>query len=163
MNLTMMMMTPATDNQGRQLAGAEPVPKNQQGDRDTNPLLDDGILPENQEVPELKSSTQDTPEPRSTPRDSTKDKRSLPNKKASSRPQRTRKPYDPKAFDKSKAPMAIVYVAQLSETATYHEAMTGPNRREWRGATDEELEALWRKGTFIIVLKPKGRQLISSK
>ena len=36
-----------SDNQGRQLAGAEPVPENQQGDRDTNPLLDDGILPEN--------------------------------------------------------------------------------------------------------------------
>ena len=81
----------------------------------------------------------------------------------SSRPKRTKRPYDPKAFDKSKAPIAIVYVAQLPEPATYQEAMTGPNRREWRGAVGEELEALWRKRTFTIVQKPKNRELISPK
>ena len=152
-----------------------------------NPSLNEGDIPGNRETPGNQEEGNETSETeirapefeglpttgRTSPEPAQNSKRgqkaTLPPKNqqlvsaASSRSRRTKKPYDSKAFDKSKAPMAIVYIARLPEPATYKEAMTGPNRREWRGATEEELEALRWKRTFIIVPRPKNRELITSK
>lgn len=79
---------------------------------------------------------------------------------------RATKPFDKYQFDKEAGRQVnehFTFVAQLQKPATYHEAMTGPQRREWKRAKDEELEALWKKCTFIIVLKPKDRKLITAK
>lgn len=161
------------DNSEKEPVSIEPASKNQQ-DAPSN----DEISENQQEIPTTDQETRENQQRLSNPRDASTDTPPSPSSRnghappkrdqhlitaTSSRPKRTKKPYDPKAFDKSKAPIAIVYVAQLPEPTTYQEAMTGPNRREWRGAVSEELEALWRNCTFIIVPKPKNRELVSSK
>ena len=87
---------------------------------------------------------------------------------ASERPRRERRAYDPKAFDKEKAPIALAAKSaktsgRIVEPKTYHEAITGPDKKKWMAAIREELIALISKGTWVRRKLPKGKNLVTSK
>ena len=49
------------------------------------------------------------------------------------------------------------------EPSSIQEALSGPDKEEWRKAINEELESLIRNGTWDVVPKPTGRDVITCK
>ena len=85
---------------------------------------------------------------------------------ASERPRRERRAYDPKAFDKEKASVALTAKSagdRIVEPKTYQEAIIGPDKEKWMAAIREELIALISKGTWVRRKLPKGKNLVTSK
>ncbi|KAJ1525556.1 hypothetical protein ONE63_010361 [Megalurothrips usitatus] len=58
----------------------------------------------------------------------------------------------------------VYYASYFSEDPqTVEEALSRPDAREWKRAMDEEMESLNRHGTWELVSRPDGRNVISSK
>ena len=148
-----------------------PVGNPVSADNDTQPVgASKSTLIDNFSPPEmdtfLNPHTQDVIQSDSQPSVTKQSKGKAPISKPTCRSTRATKPFDRYQFDKKVGRYSNEHFClsvRLQEPTSYHEAMTGPQHREWKGAKDEELEALWRKHTFIIVVKPKDRKLITSK
>lgn len=51
----------------------------------------------------------------------------------------------------------------LVEPSDYKSAMRDPHRKQWKLASDDEMDSLQRNHTWDLVKKPKGRAVIGCK
>lgn len=74
---------------------------------------------------------------------------------------KARKPLDEEDF--SNFVMLVTKDGDLLEPSDYMEAMRDPLRDKWRGRVDQEMESLYKNGTWVLVPRPKDIKVIGCK
>ncbi|CAA7016274.1 unnamed protein product [Microthlaspi erraticum] len=59
--------------------------------------------------------------------------------------------------------LTMFEMMNVEEPGSFAEAKESKDWVKWNGATDEEMDSLWKNRTWVLVDKPKDRQIISNK